>query len=169
MIRHAFFAWERLGGFTWRRWFQNRLRNRAISQASAISALTIAMVQTSFGRLLMAAIGGAMIHQGRGVAATPPAINLPSVTRRTDLEDKSAIEGRTDASPKNGWGMILQAGLGLDRQPESEDGKIRPDKVLCLGNGALRYNPDCYQQSGLYVYLAQRIAFPIIEGNSSYL
>jgi len=89
MIRHIFFRRALLGEFGCDRfgcggW--NGLLRQTFRSAPAVRALTGGVTQPAFERLLIAAIGGAMVDFGRGGAAGLTTIDALLVAGGADKE-----------------------------------------------------------------------------------
>src|SRR5215213_5815992 len=84
LIRHAFYS-------------SGLRRRRGQGLATPVGALPIAMIESSFGALLMPAAGGAELLNSGLKTASQPAITLSTVTRNAD-EEKSATS-RSPAKP----------------------------------------------------------------------
>lgn len=65
--------------------------------ALAISSLSVAVIKPTFFRLLMAAIGCALLNTARELAAGITTINLTTLTFGADEEDLATIRRSTKA------------------------------------------------------------------------
>jgi hypothetical protein len=108
MIRHAFFRCGLKPGD---------------SLAPPVSALAVAVIKTTFFRLLMAAIGDAVFSEAGEFATGVAAVNLLLVTAWTDEEHIATARRETKALPKRGLTIIRHVNTGQDGQPRPKVGK----------------------------------------------
>jgi len=66
------------------------IRHAAWETAATIGALTVAMIQSPFGALLMTTIGGPMLLAPRLTAALRAAVALAAITARANPEKRPA-------------------------------------------------------------------------------
>ena len=71
----------------------------------SILPLPVAMVQSSLGALLMAAIGGTSLLPAGRIATLGTAIALPAITVAADPEDRVATRATADALPEYYFAM----------------------------------------------------------------
>jgi len=94
--------------------------------APAVSALAITMIEPPFGRLLMAAVGGAALNAARQSAAGDRAINLPAFTRGADEEDIPATGSQAEALAEGRRTLLNHVEPRSGWTAETEGGKIKP-------------------------------------------
>ncbi len=85
------------------------IRHAGLRPASPILALSVAMIQSSFGARLVSAIGRAALSLPRCCAASRTAIALPAVTVRTNEEQHVAGAAQTEPRPQNRLAMYSHA------------------------------------------------------------
>jgi hypothetical protein len=121
MIRHAFFG----GGL-----------RRSPGPALAVSALAVAMIEAAGFRLLIAAIGGAVLNPVGQLATGVAAIELSPLTGGTDEEDNPTTWRLAGALAERGVTVIKHVKSRSGWTAETEGGKMQCTYNLCFGNGA---------------------------------
>ena len=79
---------------------------RSPGLAPVVSALAVAMIEATFLRLLMAAVGVAMLKPASEFAAGVAAIDLSPLTGGTDIEDHFTTRRLAEALPERGVTII---------------------------------------------------------------
>ncbi|MGH9847238.1 MAG: hypothetical protein ACREEM_51740 [Blastocatellia bacterium] len=82
------------------------IRHANRSLALAIGARAILMIEAAFLRLLMAAIGGAVLNPASELAAGGAAIDLSPLTSWTNEEDNAATRSLAEALPERSVTVI---------------------------------------------------------------
>jgi len=90
------------------------IRHARLSAAPTIGSLTIPMIQTSFGTLLVAAIGLLALLAARFFPAPGAAVSLPPVTMTAEIKNRATRRKMTNPLTKNG---LTREG---HRHPEAE-------------------------------------------------
>jgi hypothetical protein len=85
-----------------------------LGQPFAVLTLTIAMIETAFGTLLMAAVGGLTLLAAGLLPAWRTAVALPAITMTAQIENRATARQVANPLAKNGL-----AGIG-HRSPEAE-------------------------------------------------
>ncbi len=86
--------------------------------------MTVAVIETAFFRLLVAAIGLAMLNHAGELTTGITAINLSSLTLRTDEKENAATRRTTKALPKRSFTLLMHNCLRVGWTAETEGGKI---------------------------------------------
>ena len=86
--------------------------------AFSVLPLPVAMIEPSFGTLLMPAIGAAPLAPAGLIAAGAAAIALSAITVRAEEEQGAAFLAETNPQPQNHFSLSPHAPsqAGLDRQ-----------------------------------------------------
>ena len=87
------------------------IRHARLAAAFAVVPLTVAMIETSFRALLMAAIGGAPLTQTRLLPARVAAIALSAVTFGTEEEHGAAFGNKAKPLSQNHFVVRRHADL----------------------------------------------------------
>jgi hypothetical protein len=112
------------------------IRHANLGLAPPVFALTIAMIEASFGTLLVAAIGLPPLLATRFLAATWAAISLPAITMTAQVKNRVTRRKATYPLTKNGLTMdghrFPEAELDNRRQSWQDDSHCNLE-VLDLG------------------------------------
>ncbi len=139
---------------TRRRGRVSMIRHASRCLALAISALAVAMIQTTFLRLLMTAVGDTVPDSAGKTTTGVAAIDLFPLTRGTDEENNAATRRAAEALPEGSVTAIRQMGLGQNGQPRPKVGKCNPGKTCASETEHPRYGPRLHEQPGVYVFSA---------------
>jgi len=85
------------------------IRHARMAAAFAVVPLTVAMIESSFRALLMAAIGGALLAQARLLPAWLAAIALSSVAIATEEEQGAAFGNKAKPLSENHFALRRHA------------------------------------------------------------
>lgn len=128
------------------------------SLAPPVSALAVAMIETTFFGLLMAAIGDAMFSEAGEFATEFATVDLLLVTAWADEEHIATARRETKALPKGGLTIIRHVNTGQDGQPRPKMGKCRLTRTCALETEHPRKNPGCLRSRG-FIFCSQRGLF----------
>jgi len=111
------------------------IRHAPLRAALSVFPLTVAMIESTLGAVLMATVGTAPLF-AKGWKATPQiAITLTAITGATDAENR--VASTAHSLPKNNLVLIRHPGrqVGLDKDDSSWQGRT----IRCLNLMATSY------------------------------
>jgi hypothetical protein len=100
------------------------IRHANRSQSQAVGALAVAVVEPSFFRLLMAAIGLAQLQPASELAAVRTAICLSSLTTGANEKQSAATRRAAKALPKWSLTLLMHGPIRIGWTSETEGEKM---------------------------------------------
>jgi hypothetical protein len=121
--------------------------------APPVSALAVAVIETTFFRLLMAAIGDAVFSEAGKFATEFAAVGLLLVTARADEEHIATARRETKALPKGGLTIIRHLDSGDNGQPRPKMGKCGLTRLVLRKRSIQGKTPAATTTGVLYFLL----------------
>lgn len=120
----------------------------AFCPSATVGTLAVAMIEPAFRRLLVSAVGCAALNATSLSTAGRRAIDLPTLTRGTDIEDSPTTGSQAELLPESRPTFITHAEPRSGWTAGTEGGKISLLVTCASATEHPRYDPGCSSSRG---------------------